>query len=100
MKKLISLITISSALLLCISCSSSTITEAENKQERDPRFTQCEDPRPEICTREYNPVCAIKAIAVQCVTTPCPSTEEITYATGCTACADSKVTEYKQGACE
>jgi hypothetical protein len=99
MKNATNLITISSALFLCISCSTATISGPENKQQDVTRFTQCEDPRPEICTREYIPVCAIKFTGVQCLTTPCPSTEEKTYATGCTACADNNVIEYKPGAC-
>ena len=99
MEKLTSLIIIFSTLFFCISCSTATISGPENKQQDDARITQCEDPRPEICTREYIPVCAVKDTGVQCVTTPCPSTEEKTYATGCTACADNKVIEYKQGAC-
>ena len=61
---------------------------------------KCKEPRPEICTREYMPVCATKNTGVVCVTTPCPSTEDKTYATGCTACADPKVIKYKQGQCE
>ena len=99
MKKLINLLTVVSTLLLCISCSSSTIGESENQKHDETSFTQCEEPRPQMCTREYMPVCAVKNTGVQCVTTPCSSTEETTYATGCTACADSKVIKYKQGEC-
>ena len=66
----------------------------------DAAYTLCESPRPQICTREYNPVCAVKDTGVRCVTTPCPSAEEVTYATGCTACADPKVLRHRLGACE
>ena len=62
-------------------------------------YSHCESPRPQICTREYNPVCAVKDTGVRCVTTPCPSAEEVTYATGCTACSDSKVIKHRPGAC-
>ncbi len=48
----------------------------------------CEEPRPQICTREYNPVCA---------TLQDGST--ITGSTGCTSCSDPKVVGYKMGAC-
>ena len=63
-------------------------------------YTACESPRPQICTLEYNPVCAVKDTGVRCVTTPCPSAEEVTYATGCTACTDPKVLRHRPGACE
>ena len=66
----------------------------------EPKITQCTDPRPEMCTREYMPVCATKDTGVRCVTTPCPSTEEVTYPTGCTACSDAAVIGYRQGQCE
>lgn len=48
----------------------------------------CGDFRPTVCTREYAPVCAVR------------SDEQVTYATACTACADERVSEYTQGACE
>ena len=64
------------------------------------RNQKCTNPRPQICTREYRPVCATKDTGVRCITTPCQSTEEITYATGCTACADPKVSHYRLGKCK
>lgn len=76
------------------------MSETEKEHIDSNVFIKCKKPRPEICTREYNPVCATKNTSVVCVTTPCPSTEEKTYATGCTACADPKVIKYKQGQCE
>jgi len=48
----------------------------------------CEEPRPQICTREYNPVCA----TMKDGTTR-------TDSTGCTSCSDPKVVGYKMGAC-
>ncbi|MFV2005710.1 MAG: hypothetical protein ACC650_10910 [Gammaproteobacteria bacterium] len=48
----------------------------------------CEEPRPQICTREYDPVCATLGDS---------STK--TGATGCTACSDSNVVGYKMGEC-
>ncbi len=50
--------------------------------------TACTDPRPQICTHEYRPVCAALADG---------STK--TYATGCTACSDMAVNAYNPGAC-
>ena len=49
---------------------------------------QCVDPRPQICTQEYNPVCA---------TLQDGST--MTYASGCTACSDVKVVAHTPGKC-
>ena len=50
--------------------------------------TQCTDPRPQVCTMEYAPVCAVLSAG---------GTRE--YASGCNACADDKVTGYAGGAC-
>jgi hypothetical protein len=51
-------------------------------------LTMCPEERPQICTREYNPVCASLTDG---------GTK--TYATGCTACADPLVTGWIAGAC-
>jgi len=73
-----------------------------NKQVSNPfqGALVCKDPRPEICTNEYEPVCANKDNGIRCVTTPCPSTDKVTYANACSACADKKVFSYVPGACE
>ena len=60
----------------------------------------CKDPRPEMCTQEYLPVCATRDNGVRCVTTPCESTETVTYSNGCMACSDPAVYFYHPGACE
>lgn len=51
-------------------------------------LTLCPEQRPQICTREYNPVCAALADG-----------SRKTYATGCTACADQQVSGWEPGAC-
>ncbi len=58
---------------------------------------KCEDPRPEVCTREFRPVCAKKDNGIRCVTTPCPSIDDVTYSNACTACSDPKVIAYIPG---
>jgi hypothetical protein len=65
-----------------------------------PTFIQCPEHRLPMCTRDYRPVCATRDTGVRCVTTPCPSTEEMTYSNGCTACADTKVLGYIPNTCE
>ncbi len=87
------------ALSLIVSCQSAKPKPAPPVIEKPAGFTQCKDPRPQMCTREYRPVCATKDTGLRCVTTPCPSTESVTYATGCTACSDPKVHGYASGAC-
>lgn len=75
--------------LLLAACA--TTGEEGQDKEHEPGALDlilCEDPRPQICTREYDPVCA-----------KLEDGSEKTYATGCTSCADSKVTSYKKGAC-
>ena len=100
MKKLTHLITIFGITLFCTSCSTPVSSEDTKQQVDSSLYIKCKEPRPEICTREYNPVCATVKTSVVCVTTPCPSAEEKTYATGCTACADPKVIKYRQGQCD
>jgi hypothetical protein len=55
--------------------------------------------RPEICTREYVPVCGLRDTGIRCVTPPCPSGEWRTYGNACEACSDASVTGYTEGAC-
>ncbi len=62
--------------------------------------TTCTDPRREMCTREYRPVCADVDTGIRCIKAPCPSTEKKTYSNACTACADKKVMGHRPGACK
>jgi len=75
--------------LLALGCAT-TSTEKNNLNE--PGVLDviiCEEPRPQICTSEYNPVCA---------TLQDGSTK--TSSTGCTSCSDQEVVGYKMGACD
>jgi hypothetical protein len=62
-------------------------------------WVACEPPRPEMCTREWRPVCARRDTGVRCVTTPCPSWETKTYGNSCSACADPAVHGWRPGEC-
>ncbi|MFK8041606.1 hypothetical protein [Congregibacter sp.] len=54
-----------------------------------PLVTSCEEPRPQVCTMIFAPVCATGI-----------SGELSTHASGCNACADDQVNSYVDGACE
>lgn len=55
-------------------------------------LTRCTEPRPEICTMDYTPVCGLQRVS---------GTEQWkTYSNACTACSDSSVTGYRKDACE
>ncbi|MFT5710321.1 MAG: hypothetical protein ACI8QT_001015 [Halioglobus sp.] len=49
---------------------------------------QCVDPRPQVCTMEYNPVCAVLGDG---------SSKK--YSSPCNACADDAVKRYLPGVC-
>jgi hypothetical protein len=49
----------------------------------------CTEPRPQICTMDYRPVCA-----------QLEDGTFKTYSNGCTACSDSAVKGHREGACE
>ncbi len=60
---------------------------------------ECEDPRPELCTMDYRPVCALRDTGLRCITTPCPTTEWKTYSNACSACSEPDIIGYKHGEC-
>ena len=49
----------------------------------------CPEPRPEICTQDYRPVCA-----------QLPDGTFKTYSNGCNACSDPIVVGYRDGECQ
>jgi len=56
---------------------------------KEPGVTACTEPRPQICTMQYLPVCAtLKGGVIK------------TYSSGCSACSDTKVISYKPGKCK
>jgi hypothetical protein len=89
MLKLLRSILLVSLSLLSISCA--TTDDEKNEFNNEPGALDlilCEEPRPQICTREYNPVCG---------TLQNGSTK--TGSTGCTSCSDTDVVGYKMGVC-
>jgi len=85
-------------LLAATACSSGDLDSAVSA--RDPGYVECVVPRPQRCTRELLPVCALRDTGVRCVTAPCPSWERKTFSNACTACADPGVYGWQPGACE
>jgi len=73
--------------LILMGCSS--VAETKNIKTSESKITICNEPRPQICTLNYLPVCATTKNA-----------KEKTYANGCSACSDKNVINYCEGACE
>lgn len=71
--------------VLVIACTS--VSEKEQLAD-DPAIIFCTDPRPQICTREYRPVCGQRDDA-----------SLKTYGNACTACGDPEVMGYRIGPC-
>lgn len=61
---------------------------------------ECTEPRPEMCTQIYQPVCGTVDTGIRCVTTPCPSSTIKTFGNACTACSNTKVSHYQPGECQ
>lgn len=74
-------------LLLCMLCSG--CASAVKDQINDPNLVICPEQRPEMCTMQYDPVCATLSDGVR-----------KTYSSDCTACADTNVVGYKPGECK
>ena len=68
------------AMFMLVACSASPPAP-------DP-VTQCSEPRPQVCTMEYNPVCATLFVG---------GTKQ--YASSCNACADDAVSSYLADVC-
>ncbi len=49
----------------------------------------CTDPRPQVCSMDYTPVCA-----------QLQNGQEKTYSNACSSCADVNVQSYRASACE
>ena len=58
-----------------------------------PDLTACEDPRPQVCALNYDPVCGYHGDDNY-------KTGGKTYGNACSACADDAVSGHRPGACE
>ena len=54
----------------------------------EPALTLCTDPRPQMCTMDYVPVCGSRG------------SEWKTYSNGCSACSDAQVSGFRAGPCD
>ncbi|MFQ5544718.1 MAG: hypothetical protein ACE5FE_01950 [Acidiferrobacterales bacterium] len=73
---------------LILLCAASCSSNGGSRDIPDHGLTQCSQPRPQVCTREYVPVCGRRA-----------SSEWKTYSNACAACSDWGVVGYKLNAC-
>ncbi len=73
--------------LMLGACASQTIQPDDDASKAAPRIA-CQDPRPQICTMDYSPVCGELA-----------GGGSQTFSNGCGACAVSNVDGYKPGEC-
>src|SRR3989344_3263376 len=76
-------------------CGCTTTPLAENTNTASMEQTPCTDPRPEACTEQYNPACGWFNESIKCVRYPCAQT----YSNSCTACKDTKVSNWTSGEC-
>jgi len=86
--------------LYLVACASQPNTEKPATKQTDNQLTLCKEPRPQVCTREYRPVCATLKADTPCDKDDCGTEHKKTYATGCTACANPSVLSYSSGKCE
>ena len=70
------------------SISDSATQKAGDRIESD-TLDICSEPRPQMCTMDYRPVCAQMMDG-----------SSKTYSNGCTSCSDPNVSGYRDGACE
>lgn len=63
-------------------------------------WIMCPEQRPEMCAHIYRPVCGLIDTGLRCVTTPCPSSIEKTFGNACSACAEPRVDQYRNGECK
>ena len=81
-------------LVVIAGCARPTAEEAPADDESPTAgdYQLCRDPRPEVCTREYRPVCADRVGEDG-------RAEQVTRPNACEACSDPEVRGHRPGAC-
>ncbi len=75
--------------LLLAVCLLSALACAHESQIKAKKVTYCKEPRPQMCTMDYTPVCGLvdnKAVK--------------TFGNACGACGDKKVSQHIKGECQ
>ena len=75
-------------LLALLLVSAAVSAQAEQTPAPPPGQVTCTDPRPQMCTQVYQPVCATKRDGTR-----------QTYSNGCMACTDRNVATHIPGPC-
>jgi len=83
----INIFLISTLLLLLSACG--PVKRADGDEPVDLDIKKCVSPRPQICTREYRPVCGFMQDG-----------NHKTYGNACDACARAAVTGYSENPCK
>ena len=76
------------ALLLVFPAAPVTAEQSQPGQTPAPGQVTCTSPRPQMCTQEYQPVCATRSDGTR-----------RTYSNGCMACTDANVVSHVPGPC-
>ena len=71
---------------MLVGCATSQPTTEQ--KDAEPAFVACEEPRPEICTMHYDPVCG-----------KLTDSGSKTYSNACVACSDRLVIGHLKGEC-
>ncbi len=72
---------------MAVACAQTSVVEETVSSQ--PVLVACVEPRPQMCTRQYDPVCGLTA-----------NNQYQTYSNACSACSDASVSGHSPGACE
>ena len=70
-----------------VACAQSPAVEETVSSQ--PVLVACEEPRPQVCTMQFDPVCGFTV-----------NNQYKTYSNACSACSDASVSGHSPGACE